>query len=220
MSERIVKLLTESFFQLLAKGMRVTLPLTAASFALGLVLALTIALVQVAHVPLLRQAARLYVWLFRGTPMIVQLFIVFYGMPNIGISLPAFPAAVLVFALNTGAYASETIRAAVESVSAGQMEAGYMVGMSYLQIMRRIVIPQALRTAFPPLFNSLIGLVKDTSLAANITVVEMFRQAQLIASRTYEVFALYCEVALIYLLFCTVLTGLQAGCEKRLAFEP
>lgn len=220
MSERIVKLLTESFFQLLAKGLRVTLPLTAASFALGLVLALTIALVQVAHVPLLRQAARLYVWLFRGTPMIVQLFIVFYGMPNIGISLPAFPAAVLVFALNTGAYASETIRAAVESVSAGQMEAGYMVGMSYLQIMRRIVIPQALRTAFPPLFNSLIGLVKDTSLAANITVVEMFRQAQLIASRTYEVFALYCEVALIYLLFCTVLTRLQAGCEKRLAFEP
>lgn len=220
MSERIVKLLTESFFQFLAKGLRVTLPLTAASFALGLVLALTIALVQVAHVPLLRQAARLYVWLFRGTPMIVQLFIVFYGMPNIGISLPAFPAAVLVFALNTGAYASETIRAAVESVSAGQMEAGYMVGMSYLQIMRCIVIPQALRTAFPPLFNSLIGLVKDTSLAANITVVEMFRQAQLIASRTYEVFALYCEVALIYLLFCTVLTRLQAGCEKRLAFEP
>lgn len=214
MSERVVQLLIDSFGQLLMKGLEVTLPLTAVSFAFGLVIALAVALVQVARIPLLRLAARLYVWIFRGTPMIVQLFIVFYGMPSIGIVLPAFPAAVVVFALNTGAYASETIRAAVESVPVGQLEAGYMGGMSYLQTMRRIVIPQAMRAAFPPLFNSLIGLVKDTSLAANITVVEMFRQAQLIASRTYEVFAMYCEVALIYLLFCTALTWLQARCEK------
>lgn len=216
MSERVIQLLLTSFGQLLTKGLEVTLPLTAASFALGLVLAMLTALVQVAKIPILRQIARLYVWVFRGTPMIVQLFIVFYGMPSIGIILPAFPAAVIVFSLNTGAYASETIRAAVEAVPKGQMEAGFMVGMTYLQIMRRIVIPQAMRIAFPPLFNTLIGLVKDTSLAANITVVEMFRQAQLIASRTYEVFAMYCEVALIYLLFCTVLTWLQGRCEKWL----
>lgn len=96
------------------------------------------------------------------------------------------------------------------------MEAGYCVGMNYVQIMWRVILPQAMRTAFPPLSNSLIGLVKDTSLAANVTIMEMFMSAQRIAARTYEPFALYCEVALIYLLFCTVLTRLQSYCEKKM----
>ncbi len=216
MSERAIKLMIDSFGQLMSKAIEVTVPLTVLSFTLGLAIALFAALVQVARVPVLKQIARLYVWIFRGTPMIVQLFIVFYGLPGLGIILEAFPAAVFVFSLNTGAYASETVRAAIESVPVGQFEAGYMVGMNYTQIMFRIILPQALRTAFPPLFNSLIGLLKDTSLAANITVVEMFRQGQLIASRTYEVFAMYCEVAFIYLMFCTVLTFVQHWCEKRL----
>lgn len=217
LNERVLRLLWDSLGQLLMKGLTVTIPLTLASFALGLVLALIAAFVQVARVPVLRRLARFYIWIFRGTPMIVQLFIVFYGMPGLGIYINSIPAAIIVFSLNTGAYAAETVRAAIESVPAGQFEAGYVVGMNYMQIMFRIVLPQAMRTAFPPLFNTLIGLVKDTSLAANITVVEMFRTAQLIASRTYEVFVMYCEVAVIYLFFCTVLTWVQHRCEARLA---
>ncbi|MCI8542822.1 MAG: amino acid ABC transporter permease [Lachnospiraceae bacterium] len=216
MDERVWQLMQDSFWQLLLPGIRITIPLTLISFSLGLIIALLTAMVQVANIRGLKQIARFYVWVIRGTPLIVQLFVVFFGLPDLGIVLDAFPSAVIVFAFNTGAYASETIRAAIEAVPSGQIEAGYCVGMNYVQIMARIVLPQAMRTAFPPLSNSLIGLVKDTSLAANITVMEMFMSAQRIAARTYETFALYCEVAVIYLLFCTVLTKLQTYCEKRM----
>ena len=120
------------------------------------------------------------------------------------------------FSLNEGAYCAETVRASLEAVPVGQMEAGRCVGMSYLQVMRRIVLPQAMRIAFPSLSNSLIAMVKDTSLASNITVVEMFLAAQRIAARTAEPLALYIEVGVIYLIFCTVLTKLQRVGEKRL----
>lgn len=205
---RILDLMIESFGTILIPGLTMTLPLTAISFAIGLMIAIVTALVQFANIQGLKQLARFYVWVIRGTPLLVQLFVVFYGLPNVGILIDPFPAAVLVFSINQGAYCSETIRAALESVPAGQMEAGQCVGMSYLQIIRRIILPQAMRTAFPPLSNSLIGLVKDTSLAANITVVEMFMATQRIVARTFESLALYIEVGIIYLLFCTVLTKL------------
>lgn len=219
MSQRLMELLINSFWQILLPGLKITIPLTLISFALGLALALLTAMVQAADVRGLKQLARLYVWVIRGTPLLVQLYVIFYGLPGLGLTLDAFPSAVIVFAVNTGAYASETIRAAIESVPEGQMEAGYCVGMSYVQTMARIILPQALRTAFPPLSNSLIGLVKDTSLAANITLMEMFMSAQRIAARTYEPFALYCEVGAIYLIFCTALTKLQRVWEAKLKHE-
>ena len=215
---RILDLMIESFGTILIPGLTMTLPLTVISFAIALVIAVITALVQFANIQGLKQIARFYVWVIRGTPLLVQLFVVFYGLPNVGILIDPFPAAVLVFSINQGAYCSETIRAALESVPAGQMEAGQCVGMSYLQIIRRIILPQALRTAFPPLSNSLIGLVKDTSRAANITVVEMFMATQRIVARTFESLALYIEVGMIYLLFCTVLTKLQRIGEKKLDF--
>ena len=216
MNERVWQLMLDSFWQILLPGLRVTIPLTLISFSLGLLIALITAMVQVAKIPVLKQIARIYVWIIRGTPLLVQLFVIFYGLPSVGIILDAIPSAIIVFSFNTGAYASETVRAAIEAVPVGQIEAGYCVGMNYLQIMARIVLPQAMRTAFPPLSNSLIGLVKDTSLAANITVAEMFLAGQRIAARSFEVMAIYCEVAVVYLLFCTVLTMLQSYCEKRL----
>ena len=209
-------LMADSFGKILIPGLTMTIPLTAISFSLALVIAVVVALVQFANVRVLKQAARFYVWVVRGTPLLVQLCVVFYGLTNVGILLDPFPAAVLVFSLNEGAYCSETIRAALESVPAGQMEAGQCVGMSYLQVIRRIVLPQALRTAFPPLSNSLIAMIKDTSLAANITVTEMFMVTQRIVARTYEPLILYIEVGLIYLLFCTVLTKVQSAVEKRM----
>ncbi len=217
MERSLIELLVNSFWQILLPGLTMTIPLTALAFSLGMVIAIVTALIQFARVPVLRQIARFYIWIIRGTPLLVQLFVVFYGLPDVGILLDPFPAAVLVFAVNEGAYCAETMRAALESVPVGQMEAGYCVGMSYLQIIRRIVLPQALRTAFPPLSNSLISMVKDTSLAANITVMEMFMATQRIAARTYEMLPLYCEVALIYLMFSTVLTFVQRAGERRLS---
>lgn len=216
MSERLWGILVDSFGKILLPGLTVTIPLTAISFTLALIIAVAVALVQFAHVPVLQRLARFYIWVIRGTPVLVQLFVVFYGLPGVGILIEPFPAAVLVFSINEGAYCAETIRAALESVPAGQMEAGYCVGMTYLQTMRRIVLPQALRTAFPPLFNSLISLLKDTSLAANITVTEMFMATQRIVARTYESLPLYLEVAFIYLMFSTILTQVQRWGEKKL----
>lgn len=216
MDERLFTIVTDSFMKILLPGLTMTIPLTVISFTLALVIAIFTALVQFANLRVLKQLARFYIWVVRGTPLLVQLFVVFYGLPKLGIMLAPFPAAVIVFSLNEGAYCAETIRAALESVPVGQMEAGYCVGMSYLQIIRRIVLPQAMRTAFPPLSNSLISMVKDTSLAANITVTEMFMVTQRIVARTYEPLALYIEVGLIYLLFSTVLTKLQRVGEKKL----
>lgn len=213
---RLWGILVDSFTKILIPGLTLTIPLTAIAFTLGLIIATITALVQFANVKVLKQIARFYIWVVRGTPLLVQLFVVFYGLPHAGFLIEPFPAAVLVFSLNSGAYCAETIRAALESVPVGQMEAGYCVGMSYLQIIFRIILPQALRTAFPPLSNSLISMVKDTSLAANITVAEMFMVTQRIVARTYEPLALYLEVALIYLIFSTVLTKLQNMGEKKL----
>lgn len=217
MSERIVKLLIESFPKILLPGLQMTIPLTVIAFSIAMVIAVIAAMIQYARVPVLRQIMRFYVWVVRGTPLLVQLFVVFYGLPSLGIILDPFPAAVIVFSINEGAYCAETMRAALESVPVGQMEAGYCVGMSYLQVMRRIVLPQALRTAFPPLSNSLIAMVKDTSLAANITVTEMFMATQKLVAYYYEPMALYIEVGVIYLIFSTVLTWVQRWGEKSSA---
>jgi len=153
---------------------------------------------------------------FSRTPLIVQLFIIFYGLPAAGIIIDAWPAAVIGFSLNVGAYASETIRAAILSIQKGQWEAAYSVGMSYSQTLRRIVLPQAARVSVPPLSNSFISLIKDTSLAAAITLPEMFQIGQRITAATYEPLWLYIEVAFIYLMFCTVLSLLQSCLEKKL----
>lgn len=216
MSDRIIGILIEGIQKIMVASIKVTIPLTILGFTFAMIIALVMAMVQYANVPVLKQIARLYIWLFRGTPLLVQLFLAYFGLPKIGITMSAFPCAVLVFSLNEGAYCSETMRAALEAVPAGQVEAGYCVGMNYLQIMFHVVLPQAFRTAFPPLSNSLISMLKDTSLAAEITVADMFMSAQKIVGRTYEPLWLYTEVALVYLLFSTVLTILQGVMEKRL----
>ena len=219
MNERLIGILADSFTKILIPGIKVTIPLTIASFALGFVIALTLALVQVANVPVLKQFARIYIWVFRGTPLLVQLFIIFFGLPSLGIMLDAFPAAVIAFGLNSGAYNAEVLRSAILAVPVGQSEAAALIGMSYPQQMYHIVMPQALRVAFPPLFNSLIGLVKDTSLASSITVIELFTKAKQIAALTFEPFALYCEAAVIYLIICTLLTWLQGWVERKMEWK-
>ena len=214
-----MQILLQSFTKILIPGIKVTIPLTLASFALGFAIALFLALVQVARVPVLSKFARIYIWIFRGTPLLVQLFIIFFGLPSVGIILDAFPSAVIAFGMNLGAYNAEVLRSAIQAVPVGQSEAAALIGMSYPQTMIHIVLPQAFPIAFPPLFNSLIGLVKDTSLASSITVIELFTTAQQIAARTVEPFALYCEAAVIYLMICTLLTWLQAWLEKKMVWR-
>lgn len=211
----------ESFPKIFISGIVMTLPLALVSFILAMILAIICAMVQYAKIPVAKSIVRFYIWIFRGTPMLVQLFIMYFGMQSIGIRISAIAAAIIVFSLNTGAYCAETIRGSIESVPQGQMEAGYCVGMSYLEIMWHVILPQAFKSAFPSLFNNLISLVKDTSLAANITVTEMFMQTERIAGRTYQFMQLYVEVAIVYLIFCTILTWLQSWGEKKLNYyEP
>ena len=209
-------LMGESLWPLLYAGLVFTVPLTIASFALGLILAFATALVRLFGPQWAVKIARFYVWLIRGSPLLVQLFVIFYGLPSVGIVLDPLTAAIIGFSLNVGAYNSEVIRGAVESIPNGQWEAAYSMGMTRSQALRRTILPQAARVALPALANSFIALVKDTSLAAVLTVPEIFQAAQRIASVTYEPLILYTEAALIYLVFSSVLSSAQVQLERRL----
>lgn len=210
------QLIADSFWPLLQGGLTGTIPLALASFAIGLVLALVVALLRLSPNRVLSWVGRAYVSLIRGTPLLVQLFVIFYGMPSIGIRLDPWPSAIIAFSMNVGGYAAEIIRAAILSVPKGQWEAGWTVGMSPARSLRRIILPQAARVSVPPLSNTFISLVKDTSLASLILVTEMFRRAEEIATFSNEFMTVYVEAALIYWLFCTVLSTGQNALEKRL----
>ncbi|HGY5996800.1 amino acid ABC transporter permease [Aeromonas hydrophila] len=209
----------DSFWPLLSAGLIFTVPLTLITFVLGIVLGLSVALARLYGPAPLVMLVRFYVWLIRGTPLLVQLFLLFYGLPSAGIVLDAFTAAVIGFTLNIGAYSSEIIRATLAAIPKGQWEAAYSIAMNWPQVMWRVILPQAARIAVPPLSNTFISLVKDTSLAAAVTVPELFQAAQRLASVTYEPLILYVETALIYLLFSSVLSTLQDKLELRLAYK-
>ena len=210
------QLFLDSFTKILIPGLTITIPLTVISFSLAIVIGTITALIQFADIKILKQIARFYIWVIRGTPLLVQLLLVFYGFPSIGIVIDPFPAAVIVFSLNEGAYSAETIRGALESISKGQIEAGYCVGMNFMQIMWHIILPQAFKNAFPSLANSLISMVKDSSLASNITVIEMLMKTKQLVGVYYQPLLLYCEVGLIYLIFSTVLGKLAKIIEDKL----
>ncbi len=213
---RLMEIAQNSVVPLLQGAIFYTIPLTLISFICGLGLAVLTALARISDVKILQMIARIYVSAIRGTPLLVQLFILFYGLPTIGITLDPWPSAIIGFSLNVGAYASEIIRAAILSIPKGQWEAGYSIGMSNRQVLRRIIIPQAARVSIPPLSNTFISLVKDTSLASMILLTEMFRRAQEIATTNYEFLLLYTEAALIYWVICFILSIVQGRIENRL----
>ena len=210
------QLLVDSFWPLLLAAITGTIPLALASFAFGLVIAIVVALMRLSPSRIVSGAARAYISAIRGTPLLVQLFVIFYGMPSVGIVIDPWPAAIIAFSLNVGGYAAEIVRAAILSVPKGQWEAAHTVGFSQAQTLTRIVLPQAARVSVPPLSNTFISLVKDTSLASTILVTEMFRKAQQIAAFSFEVLPVYLEAALIYWLICLVLSAGQNAIERRL----
>ena len=210
------ELFVSSLWPLLDGAVRGTIPLALTSFAIGLVLALVLALMRLSSKRALSVIARGYISIVRGTPLLVQLFVIFYGLPSIGITIEPWPSAVVAFSINVGGYAAEVIRAAILSVPKGQWEAAYMIGMSHSRALTRIILPQAARVSVPPLSNTFISLVKDTSLASLILVTELFREAQQITSFSQEFMLLYLEAALIYWVICLVLSTGQGFLEKRL----
>lgn len=217
MDDRKIQIVIDSLWPMIKAALQYTITLALISFVLGLILAVLVALVRVWKIPVLNQIAIFYVWVIRGTPLLVQLFIIFFGLPSVGIEFDPFPAAVIAFTLNMGAYNSEIVRAAIQSISNGQWEAAYSLGMTRGQALWRVILPQAARVSVPPLSNSFISLVKDTSLAYTITVVELFQVAKQITTTTYEPLLLYTEAAVIYLAICTILNALQSVMEKRLS---
>lgn len=199
----------------LLKGAVFTVVLSVGGMFFGLLLGFALALARLYGLAGLRWLSRIYVSFFRGTPLLVQLFMIYYGLPQLGIELDPLPAALIGFSLNMAAYVCEILRAAIGSIDRGQWEAASSIGMTRAQTLRRVILPQAARTALPPLGNSFISLVKDTALAATIQVPELFRQAQLITARTFEVFTLYLSAALLYWVLASVLSHLQNRLEAR-----
>ena len=195
----------------------ITLGYALAAMLLGLPLALLVALTRIAGPAPLRSLAGVYVSFMRGTPLLVQIFMLYYGLPAFGVQVSPLVGGVLALTLNAAAYLSETMRAAILSVPRGQWEAAASLGLSRRQTLRLIVLPQAARVALPSLGNTLIGLVKDTSLVSVITVVELLRSAQLVIARTFEPFGPYLAAALIYWLISSLLALAQRRLEARLA---
>lgn len=209
-------LFLDSLWPIVRGGLAGTMPLALVSFAIGLVLALGVALLRMSRNWILSGLARFYISVIRGTPLLVQLFVIFYGLPSVGLLIDPWPSAVIAFSLNVGGYAAEVIRAAILSVPRGQWEAAYTIGMSGQQTLRRVILPQAARVSVPPLSNTFIALVKDTSLASLILVTELFREAQEVAAFSQEFMLLYIEAALVYWVFCLVLSTVQDLLERRL----
>ena len=197
-------------------GLVGTIPLALSSFALGLLIALGIALMRISTRSVVSGIARVYISIIRGTPLLVQLFVIFYGLPSIGVTIDPWPCAIIAFSLNVGGYAAEVIRASILSVPQGQWEAAYTVGMGRTRTLTRVILPQAARVSVPPLSNTFISLVKDTSLASLILVTELFKVSQQIAASTYQFMVVYLTAALVYWVFCLVLSTGQSALEKRL----
>ncbi|WP_284141549.1 MULTISPECIES: ABC transporter permease subunit [unclassified Virgibacillus] len=199
----------------LLEGVPLTLGISFAGMGIGLILGLFLALARGASNLLFRWPARIYISFMRGTPLIVFLFLLYYGLPVIGIEMSAIVAASLGFGLNSAAFIAEINRASLNSVDKGQWEAAKALNMGKWYTLRRIVLPQATRIAIPPLTNVFMSVVKGTSLAAIITVPELFQKSQIVAGRTLDSMTMYIMVAFIYWPICIIISMVQDRLEAR-----
>lgn len=205
-------------FPKVLKGLDVTFSMTILSFMMALIIATMIALICKYKIKILYQISLLYISFFRGSPIITQMFFIYFGLPYLIPSLKsisAYMAATITIALNMSAYMAETIRAAITSVDKGQIEAGLSVGMTNLQIMKRIVFPQAIRIAIPPLGNNFIMTLKGTAVAFTIGVTEIMAKAKIEASNSYRYFECYAVVMIIYWIMVVILSYFQRKIEDK-----
>ena len=211
-----LRVLLQESAPLMLRGAGYTLMLAVSAMVGGLLLGLPTALMRVAPWAPLRWPAALYVSVFRGTPLLVQLFVVYYGLPSIGIEFTPVTAGVLTLSLNAGAYLSESLRGAILAVAQGQWRAAYSLGLGWGQTLRHVVLPQALRVAVPAMSNTLISLIKDTSLVSVITMTELMLVTKELISVTFRPLPLYVAAALIYWVLSLFFEGLQRRAERRL----
>ena len=203
-------------FPLLLVGAGVTIQITVLSTAIGFVIGLIVGVARISHVRLLRMLAEVYVECFRGTPLLVQIFLFYFALPVLtGQRIDPFIAAISACGINSGAYVAEIFRAGIQSVDDGQMEAGRSLGMTWLQTMRYIIVPQAFKRVIPPLGNEFIAMLKDSSLVSVIGFEELTRRGQLIIAKTYGSFEIWMSVAVIYLVMTLTISRFVAYLERR-----
>ncbi|CAB4965064.1 MAG: ABC transporter permease subunit [Actinobacteria bacterium] len=199
----------------LLEGLKITIILTILSLALGLIIGLVMALMRLSRRNLLRAIAHVYVDVVRGTPVLVQLFLVYYGLPQFGIRVTPILAAVLALGANYGAYLAEVFRAGLLSIDRGQWEAAESLGFQGRQLYRKIILPQAIRVSLPGIGNYANSMVKDTSLASVVTVMELLRSGQIIVSATFQSFEIYLTVGAMYLAISLPLAWYTRRLEER-----
>jgi len=200
----------------LLKGAALTLRLSLISVGIGIILGLLLSLLRISKIPLLRVPAAIYVEVLRGTPLLMQLLIIYYALPSLGLNLGAVTSAIVGLSLNSTAYIGEIFRGGIQSIEKGQMEAARSLGMTYLQAMRYVILPQAFRRILPSLTNEFVAMLKDSSLASNLAVTELLRAGREIVAWKANVFSPFIGVALIYLIMTFPLTRLSSYMEKRL----
>ncbi len=203
---------------LLIVGAGITIQITAISVGLGLIIGMFVGIARICNVKVLRALATVYIDFLRGTPLLVQIFLIYFALPMVvGQRVDPFIAAITACGINSGAYIAEIFRAGIQAIDEGQMEAGRSLGMSWVQTMRYIIVPQAFKNVIPPLGNEFIALLKDSSLVSVIGFEELTRRGQLIIARTYGSLEIWISVALIYLVMTLTISRLVAYMEKRLA---
>lgn len=200
---------------LLLRASLITVLLAISAMFIGLIIGIFLALARISKKKILSKLSQGYISLFRGTPLLVQIYVIYFGLPQIGIELDPITSGIMALSLNTAAYLSESFRAAIQSVDKGQMEASLSLSMTYGQAMRRIIIPQSIRTAIPTIGNTFIGLIKDTSLVSVITVTELLQETSLLIAKTFQPLLLFCIAGLFYWVMCTLFSFLQGKLETR-----
>lgn len=209
-----VSIIIESLPPLL-NAVLMTIFLAVISIIIALVLGFFTSLARISKIKILSKIASIYVSVFRGTPLLVQIFVIYYGLPQVNIEMDPIPSGILALSLNAGAYLSESFRAAILSIDKGQMEASVSLGMTYSQALRRIILPQSLRVAIPTLSNTFIVLIKDTSLVSVITVTELLQMSSLLIAKTFEPLTIYLMAAVLYWILIAFFTALLDKVEKR-----
>ena len=204
-------------FPVLLKGAAMTMELTCLSMLSGMVIGLGLALARISRSPLLNKPASLYIWWMRGTPLLMQLFLIYYGLPQAGITLDPFPAAAIGMTLNASAYIAEIFRGGILSIDKGQTEAARSLGMTYMQSMRWVIFPQTLPRIMPPLGNEAVARLKDSSLVSTIAMVDLMRSAQQMIATTFRPLEVYFAAGILYLLLTSAFTVLFGAWERRLA---
>ncbi|MCU6791485.1 MULTISPECIES: amino acid ABC transporter permease [Paenibacillus] len=207
-----------TYFPALLEGALITLEVSLLTMVIATIAGTFLALMRISSNRTMRSISMVYMWIMRGTPLLLVLFFVYYAFPSWGIRLPAFAAAILAMSMNSAAYKGEIIRSGIQAIPRGQIESAMAIGMSYGQTMRRIILPQAVRIIIPPYINNSILLIKNSALVSSITVTDLMLNSQQIYSATYRPVEILGTAGVLYLTMTSLLMWFQMWAEKKLSY--